>query len=96
MSEPRTRPNARRTFIEVLLSVGALGIVLAVLVASSEQVREQLNHPRAAAELVDAGAHAWAVTSVSLRAAKEQAGTHAPLTILVIAAGVLTLFMVRT
>jgi hypothetical protein len=62
-------------------------------------VREQVTrytNPRASAELLDAGSRARAVAIVALRAAKEECESHAPLTVFVVAASVLTLFMVRT
>jgi hypothetical protein len=89
----------RRAYSEVLLSAGALGLVLAVLVATNDRVREQVTRytsPRASAELVDAGARARATAVVALRTVKEESLAHAPLTVFVVAASVLTLFMVRT
>jgi len=89
----------RRAYSEVLLSVAALGIVVAVVIATNERVREQVNryaNPRATADLVDAGSHARAIAVVALTAAKEECQAHAPLTAFVVAASVLTLFMVRT
>jgi hypothetical protein len=89
----------RRAYNEVLLSVAALGIVLAGVVATNEQVREQVTRHTgsgASSELVDAGSRARATAIVALRAAKEECEAHAPLTAFVVAASVLTLFMVRT
>jgi len=89
----------RHAYSEVLLSVAALGIVMAAVVATSAPVREQVSrytNPRASSELLDAGSHARSIAVVALRAAKEECEAHAPLTAFVVAASVLTLFMVRT
>jgi hypothetical protein len=89
----------RRSYSEALLSLAALGLVVGGVVATNEQVREMVTrhtNAQASAELVDAGSRAQAIAIVAIRTAKEECEAHAPLTAFVVAASVLTLFMLRT
>ena len=89
----------RRKLGEVLMSIGAVGIILIVLISFDPRVREQVavrwgSDP--AGELTRAGQQARALTFVVARAAHDQSLAHTPLLLLVFAGTVLLLFMVRT
>jgi hypothetical protein len=90
----------RRGFSDFLLSACALLVLLGALVVSDERVRQELtlrmNGPRASADIVAAGSRAGSLATLAIRAAKDQSQQHTPLMIFVVAATVLTLFMVRT
>ena len=88
----------RRKFGEALLSVGAVGVILLVLVLYDERVREQFTLRTAdpAMELSRMGQQASALSTVLLKAAHDQSMAHAPMLIFVFAAAVLTLFMLKT
>ena len=88
-----------RAFREVLMSAGTVIILLLVLVAYDERVREQVSrrvvaHP--SMELASAGRQVRTFTNVIASAARDQGLGHAPLLIFTLAAGVLVLFMLRT
>jgi hypothetical protein len=89
----------RRQLREGLLSVGAVVILLLLLTAMDDRVREQVSlrvaaHP--SVELVSAGRQARDLTTVISEAVRYQTIGHAPLLIFTVAAGVLMLFMLRT
>jgi len=90
----------RRAFGDVLLSAGALGVLLIMLVSVDARVREQVSlrmHPaQASADLVRASRGVTSLAAVVYQAAADQAQLHAPLMVFVVAATILTLFMVRT
>jgi hypothetical protein len=93
-------PVMRRAFSDVLLSVCALGVLLAALVAFDGRIRDEvavrMNGARASTELVAAGTRARSLAAVVVEVAKDQSQQHRPLMMFVVAATVLTLFMVRT
>ena len=89
----------RRGFREVLMSIGTMAILLLVLVAADDRVRDQMSrrfvaHPTVA--LASAGRQFSDVTGVIASAARDQSLGHAPLLIFTLAAAVLVLFMLRT
>ena len=89
----------RRGYREALMSVGTVVILLMVLIAADDRVRERFSqrivaHP--SAELAGAGRQVRDVTSVIAQAARQQSIEHAPLLIFSLAAAVLLLFMLRT
>jgi hypothetical protein len=88
----------RRTWGEVLLTIGTLAILMMVLVAIDPGVREQVSMRVSApsASIADASHHARDLTTVIAQAAHNQSLEHAPLLIFGLAATVLTLFMLRT
>lgn len=90
----------RRAFGDALVSMGALGAVLAALVAVDGRVREQLSlrfsGSSASSELENVGSGARELVGVVVQVAKDQSLDHAPLMIFVLAASVLVLFMLRT
>lgn len=89
----------RRAFGEALMSAGVLAVLLLVLVAVDDRVREQIAlrfSARPAVELANVGERARDLTSVVMEAVRDQSIEHAPLLIFVLAATVLVMFMLRT
>ncbi len=90
----------RRRLLDVLLSMAALSVVAIVLVSADDRVREQVSFQfhgaDTKAELVDFSHRARAVGTVLYGAAKDQASSHPQMTLFVVAAAVLTVFMIRT
>ena len=89
----------RRAFGDALVSVGALAVLLLVLTAVDDRVREQISlrfSARPAAELASVGERVRDLTSVVVEVARDQSLEHAPLLIFVLAATVLVMFMLRT
>jgi len=88
----------RLALSDVLLSLGALSILLLMLMALDTNVREQISMRLAAPS---ASAHSAQVTAGEMAAlvagaVRDQSIAHAPLTMFVVAATVLLLFMLRT
>jgi hypothetical protein len=94
------RRSYSRALSDGLLSVFAVGVLLTVLVAADSRVRDQVSlrmgTAQASTELAAAGAQARSLIAVVVEVAKDQSQNHRPLMIFVIAATILTLFMVRT
>ena len=89
----------RRAFGEALMSAGVLTILLLVLAAVDDRVREQISlrlAARPSVELAGAGERVRDLTTVIIDAARDQSIEHAPLVIFVLAAAVLVMFMLRT
>jgi hypothetical protein len=90
----------RRPVLDVVLTVVPPLLLLAFLTAYDDRVREQLTlrvaPERATHALIAAGSTARSLASVLAEAGRDQTLTHAPLLVFVMAAAVLTLFMVRT
>jgi hypothetical protein len=89
----------RRVHRETLLSAGSVVILLLVLIAFDDRVREQVSrrvvaHP--SQELASVERQASSLTNAIAVAARDQSRGHAPLLIFTLAAGVLVLFMLRT
>ena len=93
------RITGRRALGDALMSVGSVLILLMVLVAVDGRVRSEV-WQRASAPpsigLESAGYQVQSVVHVIAAAARQQSLAHAPLLIFALAAGVLTLFMLRT
>ena len=89
----------RGGYREVLMSVGTVVILLLVLIAFDDRVREYIERPVVAhrsTELVSAGRELRDLTGVIAGAARHQTSGHAPLLMFTLAAAVLVFFMVRT
>ena len=89
----------RRAFGEALMSAGALAILLLVLVAVDDRVREQISlrvAVRSTVELASAGERVRDLTTVIAEAVRDQSVEHAPLLIFTLSAFVLVMFMLRT
>jgi hypothetical protein len=89
----------RRVFREALMSAGTVVILLLLLIAFDDRVRDQVSrrvvaHP--SQELASVGRQARDLTSVIAAAARDQSLGHAPLLIFTLGAAVLVLFMLRT
>ena len=88
----------RRMFGDGLISIGAIAVLLTILVAVDDRVRERFSgqlNGSPSAQLADAGSHVRNLASVVFDAARAQSIEHAPLLIFVLAASVLVLFMLR-
>ena len=91
--------RARRTFGDALISTGAVVLLLLTLVAIDDRVREQLSlrfRTTPTADLVNAGTRVQDLATVVFSAVRDQSIAHAPLVIFVVAATLLTVFMLRT
>jgi hypothetical protein len=92
----------RRVIGDALMSGAALGLILLVLIAVDDRVRDQFSirfrnpRPAATADLERAGARAGDLVRVISDAARQQALEHAPLLLFAFAGTVLVLFMIRT
>jgi hypothetical protein len=89
----------RRVFREALMSAGTVIILLLVLIAFDDDVRDHVSRRLVAnpgVELASAGRQVRDLTTVVAAAARTQSIGHAPLVIFSVAAGVLVLFMLRT
>ena len=89
----------RRSVRDALLSAGALGGLLLVLVAIDDRVREQVTqrfvaHPTVT--LSTLGTQARELLAIAVDAARAQSIAHAPLMIFVLAASVLFALMLRS
>jgi hypothetical protein len=89
----------RRAFREALMSAGTVVILLLVLIAFDDRVRDHVSrrlvaHP--GVELASWGHQARDFANVLVRAAHSQSLGHAPLLLFTLAAAVLVLFMLRT
>jgi hypothetical protein len=81
------------------MSAGTVAILLLVLIAFDDRVRDQVSrrivaHP--SQEVASVGRQASNLTNAIAVAARDQSRGHAPLLIFTLAAGVLVLFMLRT
>src|SRR5213594_2789880 len=89
----------RRTFGDVLLSIGAMTVLLAILVSINDRVRNEvatrLTAARAHTALAELVADAHDIAAVVVDAARHQTIEQAPLVIFVIAASILVVFMLR-
>jgi hypothetical protein len=88
-----------RVLREALMSAGTVAILLLVLIAFDDRVRDHVSrrfvaHP--SVELASAGRQLQDLTTVILGAARTQSLGHAPLLLFALAAAVLTFFMLRT
>jgi hypothetical protein len=89
----------RRRFVEVLMSVGAVTLLLIALVALDVRVREQVSRRfmvRPSVEMTTTVTYVRNTAHVIAAAARTQSFAHAPLLIFTLAASVLVVFMLRT
>lgn len=88
----------RRVVSDTLLSLGSVGLLLALLVAFDGQVREEFSalvNGRASAEVSAQAGRARKFVSVVAGAVKEQSDEHRPLMIMLMAGTALALVMFR-
>jgi hypothetical protein len=88
-----------RVFREALMSAGTVVLLLLILIAVDDRVRDQVSrrivsHP--SVEVESLWRQIVGVTNVIASAARDQSLGHAPLLIFTLAAAVLVLFMLRT
>jgi len=82
-----------------MMSVGTLGVLIAILAAFDERMREQVMlrvNGSPSAQMANAGATVRTLSAVVFDVVKDQSIEHAPLVIFVLLATVLLLFMLRT
>jgi hypothetical protein len=89
----------RRKSVEILMSIGAVGLILLVLISYDTRVREEAsrhweNGPTA--ELVGVGHQASHMGMAVAQAAKGVGLAGTPVLLFIFGAGVLVLFMVKT
>jgi hypothetical protein len=93
------RITARRAFQDALISGGSVLVLLMVLVAVDDRVRTEVwrrSTTSPSMELAGAGYQVQHVVHVIAGAVKDQSQTHSSLMAFAVAAGILTLFMLRT
>jgi hypothetical protein len=92
--------DKRRTLGEVAISLCALLIIVATIVAFDGRVREQVElhvkSDQASSDMAVANAQVRRVAAVLVARAKQQSQQNAPMVIFLVVAGVLTIVMVRT
>jgi hypothetical protein len=92
--------SVRRTVYDLLLTIGAVSLLLLALVAVNDRVRDQLSlrisSTRTSAQLISAGAQVQDFYKLVADVARQQSLEHAPLMLFVFAGTVLVLFMIRT
>ena len=97
MAKPR---SLRRLLGDFLISLCAIAVVLAALVAMDERVREQLVYhsdaTHAANEFSNASARARRFGNTVIEVVKDQSNQNRPLMFMLMAGGVLTVIMFRT
>jgi hypothetical protein len=89
----------RRKYIEIVMSIGAVGLLLLVLISFDERVNREFSlrwHAGPTAEVTEFSQTARRLSMVVVQAAKEQGLAHTPILIFVFAGSVLLLFMTRT
>lgn len=89
----------RRVFGDTITTIGGVLLVLIVLVAFDDHVRDRVTTivaGRPTVEIETAGEQAHDIALVIVEAARDQSIEHAPVMIFTLAATVLVLFMLRT
>jgi hypothetical protein len=87
-----------RAWNDVLISMGAIGLVLVVLIAFDSRLREQVAERVDRAQptnLVDTGHQMREMVRFAFQVVKAECQQHTTMVVFVTAATVLTLFMVR-
>jgi len=95
-----TLARCRRPLLDAFLTAGPPLLLLSFLIAIDDRVREQLTlrvaPDPAMHALMGAGSTFRSLATVLVEAGRDQSLAHAPMLIFAMAAGMLTLFMVRT
>jgi hypothetical protein len=86
---------------DTLLSAAALVLLLTVVVLSDARVRSEIaqrlgNPSRASNEISSVTGRAENLATLAVRVAKDQSQQHTPMVIFVVAATMLTVFMIRS
>jgi hypothetical protein len=89
----------RRRIVEIVMSIGAVGLILLVLISYDTRVREEASRrweSGPTAELVAVGLKAGHMGSTVAQAFKGVGLAGTPVLLFIFGAGVLVLFMVKT
>ena len=89
----------RRKYFEIVMSVGAVGLLLLVLVSFDDRVRHEFSmrwDRGPSVQATELGQTAKGLAGVVVQAAKDQGLAHTPILIFVFAGSVLLFFMTRT
>jgi hypothetical protein len=86
----------RRVFNEAMVSTAALALLLAVLVSFDARVRDHVAQSLRVTSIESAGARFADTVAVVIDAARDRTVEHAAMTLFVVAAAVLVVFMLRT
>jgi hypothetical protein len=89
----------RRKYVEIVMSVGAVAVILLVLISFNPGMRQEFSRrwdSGATAEMSTFGQQARSVGVLAAVAVREQAKAHTQIVMMLVAAGVLVLFMVKT
>jgi hypothetical protein len=89
----------RRKYVEILMSIGAVGVILLVLISFDGRVRQEFtDHFQSGptAGVMTAGQRVRHVVVVAAVVVREQGKAHKQIAMMLAAAGVLVLFMVKT
>ena len=89
----------RRKFVEIGMSIGAVGVLLLILISFDSRVRAEFSQHWDAgptAEMSTAGQQARRVAVVTALAIQEQGNAHKQIVMMLFAATVLVIFMVKT
>ena len=89
----------RRKYVEIAMSIGAVGVLLLILISFDSRVRQEVSQHWESGPtvgLATAGQQARRVAVVAALAIREQATAHKQIVMMLAAAGVLVLFMVKT
>ena len=89
----------RRKYKEIVMSIGAVGLLLLVLISFDDRVNREFSRRWSAgpsAEVTEFSHTARNLSMVVVQAAKDQGLAHTPILIFVFAGSVLLFFMTRT
>ena len=89
----------RRKLVEIVMSVGAVGIILLVLISFDPRMRQEFSQrwdSGPTVGLASAGQQARSAAVVTGLAIREQGKAHTQIVMMLAAAGVLVFFMVKT
>lgn len=91
--------NLRRVAKDMLLSVCALSVLLALLIGFDSRVREEvtrrMDSAQASVEIAAAQSHGRRLITLVVEVVREQSRQHGPMMIFLVVATVLTVFMLR-
>jgi hypothetical protein len=89
----------RRKYVEIVMSIGAVGLVLLVLISFDSRVREEASRHwnlGLTTEVVGLGQQVTHMATSVARAGRDVGLSGGPVLLFIFMAGVLVLFMVRT
>jgi hypothetical protein len=95
----KSKSGKRGAIGDALISCGAIVLLVGILLAMDGRVREQVSlrfAARPATQVTQASGQLHDLASIVYNVVRDQASEHTTLTIFIVAATVLTVFMVRT